>query len=101
MRVHQPREVHTHFDPSLPVSILIILGGQQADPDIIDQLHTDMEGILTELSGLSHQNNKLMTAKDLDLVVICDLNRKLKEYKCKYKQAKTGLRRVKAMFLSL
>ena len=42
MRVHQPREVHTHFDPSLPVSILIILGGQQADPDIIDHgRHSD------------------------------------------------------------
>jgi hypothetical protein len=101
MRVHWLREVHTHLDLSLPVLILIIFGGQQADPDIIYPLHTDMEGILTKLSGISHRKDKLMPAKDSDLVFICDLNRKLKQYKCKYKQAKTGLRSVKAMFPSL
>jgi hypothetical protein len=54
-----------------------------------------MEGLLTELSGLSHQNDELMTVKDADLVVIHNLDVKLKEYKHKYKQAKTDLRSVK------
>jgi hypothetical protein len=67
-----------------------------ADLDIVDQLRTDMEGLLTELSDLSHRNDELMTAKDSDLVVIRDLDGQLKEYKRKYEQAKTELRSVKA-----
>jgi DNA repair exonuclease SbcCD ATPase subunit len=69
----------------------------QADLDIVDQLRTDMEGLLTELSDLSHRNDELMTAKDSDLVVIRDLDGQLKEYKRKYEQAKTELRSVKGM----
>lgn len=67
----------------------------QADPDIVDQLRTDMEGLLTELSDLSRRNDELMTAKDSDLIVIRDLDMQLKEYKRKYEQAKTELRSVK------
>ena len=62
---------------------------------MLDQLRTDMEGLLTELSDLSRRNDELMTAKDADLVVIRDLDLQLKEYKRKYEQAKTELRSVK------
>ncbi|KAJ7125010.1 hypothetical protein C8R44DRAFT_703005 [Mycena epipterygia] len=67
-----------------------------ADPEIVDQLRSDMEGLLTELGDLSRRNDELMTAKDADLVVIRDLDNQLKDYKRKYEQAKTELRSVKA-----
>ncbi|KAL6304991.1 hypothetical protein BKA93DRAFT_731941 [Sparassis latifolia] len=63
---------------------------------LLDQLRSDMEGLLTELSDLSRRNDELMTAKDSDLVIIRDLDSQLKEYKRKYEQAKTELRSVKA-----
>lgn len=69
--------------------------GKKSDPEILDQLRTDMEGLLTELSDLSRRNDELMTAKDSDLIVIRDLDTQLKEYKRKYEQAKTELRSVK------
>ena len=59
------------------------------DLDTINQLRSDAEGLLTELSGLSHQNDELATAKDADLVIVCDLEAQFKEYKCKCEQAKT------------
>ncbi|KAJ7647538.1 hypothetical protein FB45DRAFT_201713 [Roridomyces roridus] len=71
-------------------------GGGGADPEIVDQLRSDMEGLLTELSDLSRRNDELMTAKDADLVVIRDLDSQLKDYKRKYEAAKTELRSVKA-----
>ncbi|OSX61913.1 hypothetical protein POSPLADRAFT_1181965 [Postia placenta MAD-698-R-SB12] len=74
-------------------------GGQvllQANPEIMDQLRSDMEGLMMELSDLSRRNDELMTAKDSDLTVIRDLDAQLKEYKRKYEQAKTELRSVKA-----
>jgi len=61
----------------------------------MDQLRSDMEGLLTELSELSSRNDELMTAKDADLVIIRDMDVQLKEYKRKYEQAKTELRSVK------
>lgn len=63
--------------------------------DLLDQLRSDMEGLVIELSDLSRRNDELMTAKDSDLVVIRDLDAQLKEYKRKYEQAKTELRSVK------
>jgi len=87
--------------PSPAWFLMLFFRGQQADLDIIDQLHTDMAGLLTELSGLSCQNDELMAAKDSDLVVIRDLDGQLKEYKRKYEQAKTELRSVKGTFPSL
>ncbi|GJE91341.1 hypothetical protein PsYK624_074900 [Phanerochaete sordida] len=71
-------------------------GGGGVDPEILDQLRSDMEGLMTELSDLSKRNDELMTAKDSDLVVIRDLDTQLKEYKRKYEQAKTELRSMKA-----
>ncbi|KAH7907886.1 hypothetical protein BJ138DRAFT_1116316 [Hygrophoropsis aurantiaca] len=71
-------------------------GHGRDDPEIIDQLRSDMEGLMTELSDLSRRNDELMTAKDSDLIVIRDLDNQLKEYKRKYEQAKTELRSVKA-----
>ncbi|KAF5385935.1 hypothetical protein D9615_002290 [Tricholomella constricta] len=68
----------------------------ETDMEIVDQLRSDMEGLLTELGDLSRRNDELMTAKDSDLVVIRELDQQLKDYKRKYEQAKTELRNVKA-----
>jgi chromosome segregation ATPase len=66
---------------------------------MLDQLRSDMEGLLTELSDLSKRNDELLTAKDADLVVIKELDGQLKEYKRKYEQAKTELRSVKGALI--
>ncbi|KZT19829.1 hypothetical protein NEOLEDRAFT_1141535 [Neolentinus lepideus HHB14362 ss-1] len=71
-------------------------GGGGADPEMIDQLRSDMEGLMAELTDLSRRNDELMNAKDSDLAVIRDLDMQVKEYKRKYEQAKTELRSVKA-----
>ncbi|KAJ7232792.1 hypothetical protein B0H12DRAFT_1328021 [Mycena haematopus] len=70
--------------------------GGGADPEIVDQLRNDMEGLLIELGDLSRRNDELMTAKDADLIAIRDLDNQVKDYKRKYEQAKTELRSVKA-----
>ncbi|KAI9449387.1 hypothetical protein F5148DRAFT_1247904 [Russula earlei] len=67
-----------------------------ADSEVVEQLRSDMEGLIAEVSDLSRRNDELMTSKDSDLVVIRDLDAQLKEYKRKYEQAKTELRSVKA-----
>lgn len=67
----------------------------QNDKEFVEQLRTDMEGLLLELDNLNRRNDELMTAKDSDLSVIRDLDLQLKEYKRKYEQAKTELRSVK------
>jgi hypothetical protein len=67
-----------------------------ADDEVVEQLRSDMEGLIVEVSDLSRRNDELMTSKDSDLVVIRDLDAQLKEYKRKYEQAKTELRSVKA-----
>jgi protein SPA2 len=77
------------------ISIALTFFLQMADPDIIDQLRGDIQGLMLELGDLSRRNDELMTAKDSDLIVIRDLNEQLKEYKRKYEQAKTELRSVK------
>ncbi|KAG5341528.1 hypothetical protein C0989_009889 [Termitomyces sp. Mn162] len=68
----------------------------ETDIDIVNQLRSDMEGLLSELGDLSRRNDEFMMAKDSDLVVIRDLDQQLKDYKRKYEQAKTELRNVKA-----
>ncbi|KAF9460746.1 hypothetical protein BDZ94DRAFT_1265413 [Collybia nuda] len=68
----------------------------EADPEMVDQLRADVEGLLAELGDLSHRNDELMAAKDSDLIVIRELDGQLKDYKRKYEQAKTELRNVKA-----
>lgn len=77
------------------MSALLLTGSLQADQEILEQLRSDMEGLMAELSDLSRRNDELMTAKDSDLAVIRDLDSQLKEYKRKYEQAKTELRSVK------
>ncbi|KAK7057473.1 hypothetical protein R3P38DRAFT_2841197 [Favolaschia claudopus] len=67
-----------------------------ADPEIVDQLRNDMEGLLTELGDLSRRNDELMSARDADLIQIRELDNQMKEYKRKYEQAKTELRSVKS-----
>jgi chromosome segregation ATPase len=66
-----------------------------ADPEILEQLRSDMEGLLSELSDLSRRNDELMHTKDSDLIIIRDLDAQMKDYKRKYEQAKTELRSVK------
>ena len=65
---------------------------------MIEQLRSDMEGLMTELTDLGRRNDELMTAKDADFAVIRDLDSQLKEYKRKYELAKTELRSVKGWF---
>ena len=67
---------------------------------MVEQLRSDMEGLIVEVSDLSRRNDELMTSKDSDLVVIRDLDVQLKEYKRKYEQAKTELRSVKGILHS-
>lgn len=71
-------------------------GSSQADPEILDQLRADMEGLLVELADLSKRNDELMNAKDSDLVLIQNLDAQMKEYKRKYENVKTELRSLKA-----
>ncbi|KAG8221360.1 hypothetical protein J3R82DRAFT_1532 [Butyriboletus roseoflavus] len=71
-------------------------GLSQGDNEMIEQLRSDMEGLMIELADLGRRNDELMTAKDADLTVIHDLDNQLKEYKRKYELAKTELRSVKA-----
>ena len=61
----------------------------------MEQLRSDMQGLLTELSDLSRRNDEIMQARDSDLGTIRDLDSQLKEYKRKYELAKTELRNVK------
>lgn len=76
-------------------SVILCLTCQQDDSDMIEQLRSDMEGLVTELADLGRRNDELMTAKDADLALIRDLDNQLKEYKRKYELAKTELRSVK------
>lgn len=69
----------------------------KADREIVEQLRSDIEGLVIELGDLSRRNDELMTAKENDLNVIRDLGSQLKDYKRKYEQAKTELRSVKGM----
>ncbi|KAH9910663.1 uncharacterized protein BXZ73DRAFT_108666 [Epithele typhae] len=71
-------------------------GGGSVDSAILDQLRSDMEGLMVELSDLSRRNDELLLAKDGDITLIRDLEMQVKEYKRKYEQAKTELRSAKA-----
>ncbi|EJF55728.1 hypothetical protein DICSQDRAFT_130488 [Dichomitus squalens LYAD-421 SS1] len=66
------------------------------DAAILDQLRSDMEGLMAELSDLSRRNDELQSEKDNDLAFIRELEGQVKEYKRKYEQAKTELRSAKA-----
>lgn len=67
----------------------------KADPQLLRQLQSDMQGLMEELTELSRRNDELMTAKDADLAVIHDLDAQCKDYKRKYELAKTELRGLK------
>ncbi|KIK80426.1 hypothetical protein PAXRUDRAFT_833539 [Paxillus rubicundulus Ve08.2h10] len=71
-------------------------GPGMGDHEMMEQLRSDMEGLMAELTDLGRRNDELMTAKDADLVIIRDLDNQSKEYKRKYEQAKNELRSVKA-----
>lgn len=63
----------------------------------MDQLQSDLEGLVSELNDLSQRNDELMNAKDSDLAVIQNLDAQLKDYKRKYESAKTELRSLKGL----
>ena len=65
------------------------LGG--AHLEIMDQLRSDMEGLLAKVSDVSRSNEELMTSKDSDLVIIRDLDIHLKDYMRRYEQVKTEI----------
>jgi len=67
----------------------------KADPQLLRQLQSDMQGLMEELTELSRRNDELMTAKDADLAIIRDLDAQCKDYKRKYELAKTELRGLK------
>lgn len=71
-------------------------GGNQADGNILNQLRSDMEGLLTELTDLSQRNDELLASKEEDANIIQNLTSQMKDYKRKYEQAKTELRSIKA-----
>ena len=71
------------------------LTAKKVNNDMIEQLQSDMDSLVTELTDLGRRNDELMTAKEADLAVIRDLDSQLKEYKRRYEQAKTELRSVK------
>jgi len=79
------------LSPDFPISHKFI----KADPQLLRQLQSDMQGLMEELTELSRRNDELMTAKDADLAVIHDLDAQCKDYKRKYEVAKTELRGLK------
>ena len=85
---------------SLSISPTYLFSHQcaKADPQLLRQLQSDMQGLMEELTELSRRNDELMTAKDADLAVIHDLDAQRKDYKRKYELAKTELRGLKGSF---
>jgi hypothetical protein len=85
---------------SVPFSSAYSLSHQsiKADPQLLRQLQSDMQGLMEELTELSRRNDELMTAKDADLVIIRDLDAQCKDYKRKYELAKTELRGLKGSY---
>jgi hypothetical protein len=61
----------------------------------VDQLRSNMQGLLSELNDLSRRNDEGLSARESDQLLIRDLNSQLKDYKRKYELAKTELRNVK------
>ena len=51
----------------------------QVDAAILDQLRSELEGLMTELTDASRRNDELMTEKDNDLALIRDLEVQVKE----------------------
>lgn len=93
-RLDDPGEVRlSHLSFSCTFKLMI---SAQSDRETLEQLRSDFEGLMSELSELSLRNDELMSAKDSDLVVIQNLDAQLKEYKRKYEVAKTELRNFKS-----
>ena len=65
------------------------------EAETIEQLRSDLEGLMMELTRLQNRNDDLMAAKESDLQIIHNLDMQLKDYKKKYEAAKTELRGLK------
>lgn len=89
---HRQGSVITFYDVIVYTAGLIFF---QVDSEGVEQLRSDMEGLLMEVNELASRNDELMTAKESDNILIRDLDNQLKDYKRKYEQAKTELRSVK------
>ena len=62
------------------------------DSESIEQLRTELEGLINELTDLSSRNDDLLKSKEKDAAVIQTLEAQLAEYKRKYEAAKVDLR---------
>ena len=71
----------------------------QVDSEAVDQLRSDLESLVTELSDLSRQNDELMAAKESDLAIIQNLDSQVKEYKKKYEMTRSELRGLKGCMI--
>ena len=67
----------------------------------MDQLRSDLEGLISELADLSTHNESLLDAKEKDAAVIQTLEAQLAEYKRKYEAAKVDLRSYRGMTFCL
>jgi protein SPA2 len=97
-RCERLEEERTSAVCSVSSPTLMHLTRLQADSEVVEQLRADMEALIAEVSDLSRRNDKLMTSKDSDFIVIRDLDAQLKDHKRKYEQAKTELRSVKGRY---
>ena len=69
----------------------------QADPDNVEQLQADLEGLISELDDLSQKNDVLVAEREADLRQILKLEGEVKDYRRKYEAAKTELRGLKGI----
>lgn len=69
----------------------------QADPDNVEQLQADLEGLISELDDLSQRNDVLVAEREADLRQILKLEGEVKDYRRKYEAAKTELRGLKGI----
>ncbi|KAI0031844.1 hypothetical protein K488DRAFT_78811 [Vararia minispora EC-137] len=63
---------------------------------VIEQLRSDTESLINELSDVSSRNEELILARESDAEVIRSLEEQVREWKRKYESAKTELRSIKA-----
>jgi hypothetical protein len=65
-----------------------------ANPEVVEQLQADVQGLVAELSELSSRNDELMSAKETNSDT---LTTELKNCRRKYEHAKTELRSAKGL----
>jgi predicted nucleic acid-binding Zn-ribbon protein len=69
--------------------------------EVVEQLRSDMEGLLGELGDLQGRNDELMDRSSKDTITMRELREQVREMKKKYEAAKTELRSAKGASPSL